>query len=120
MFQILERKATRPEGRPGGTFIETGPDINGEVHRDTKMCAHCQRNWIVQPGSGKLRGICTCCGGDLCGQDVCMNACVTWEQQMDNIEAGLPQYHKAVKVSVPCAVPKAKSVSDGGIWLAAG
>lgn len=119
MFQILERRATRAEGRPGGVLIETGPDINGEIHQDTKMCAHCQANWIVRPGSGKLRGICLCCGGDLCGKAVCMQGCVPWEQQMENLESNKPQYDRPTKISVQGDVPKGRTVSEGGIWLAA-
>lgn len=119
-FQILRRMATRPEGRPGGTLITTGPDIpGGEMHQDTKMCAHCQANWIVKPGSGKLRGVCMACGGDLCGKPECMDACVPWEEQMDNIERGLPQLHRAVKVHIGQAPPPAhgQHVTEGGIWL---
>jgi len=46
------------------------------IEHDTLQCMHCQRHWIVRPGSGRQRGWCLKCNGPLCGVEQCMKECV--------------------------------------------
>jgi hypothetical protein len=38
---------------------------------DWMMCVHCDRGWLVQPGSGTHRGWCFDCKGPLCLETPC-------------------------------------------------
>lgn len=100
--------------RPAGTIIVQGPG-GLPVQRETHRCCHCQKHFLVQRGSGRLRGLCSRCGGVTCGP-TCSSACVNWERALDLYEKGhLPSLDPAVvaaladtlpvTISVPAAVP---------------
>lgn len=55
--------------RPSGTVIISS-DI-GELQADTCQCVHCQKTWVVQLGSGRVRGFCRDCAGPTCGAPGC-------------------------------------------------
>lgn len=65
-------------------------DAAGDVASEIPMlqCVHCGSHFPRQPGSGKVRGWCVRCHGPICGPGCA--ACVPYEQQIENIEAGLP------------------------------
>ena len=68
-----------------GSSILFGPEI-ATVERDTVSCVHCQFTWAVQPGSGHKRGFCYGCNGPICGKRRCMQHCIPWEKQCEEIE----------------------------------
>ena len=51
----------------------------------TLSCVHCQRTWVVKPGSGRARGWCMKCNGPTCGGQACQT-CVPFERQLAIIE----------------------------------
>jgi len=55
--------------RAKGVVVVT--DETGEHQHETMCCVHCRHHWIIQPGSGKMRGFCYNCGGPTCGQHKC-------------------------------------------------
>ena len=73
--------------RPHGTIIITDPALNAEIHMDTLHCCHCQRCWVVAPGSGKRRGFCLKCNRVTCGAPGCGD-CVPIEKRLELYEAG--------------------------------
>lgn len=73
--------------KPHGTIIITDPDAPQEIHRDTLQCCHCQRIWVVEPGSGKQRGFCLKCNQVTCGSKEC-GECVPFEKKIELYEAG--------------------------------
>jgi hypothetical protein len=76
--------------RPSGHLITTPLDGGPETVQDTVQCVHCGGHWIVQPGSGKIRGYCGNCAGPICGPG-CAVCVGPWEARMENIEAGRPE-----------------------------
>jgi hypothetical protein len=72
---------------PHGTIIIVDPDAPREVQLDTLQCCHCQRIWVVQPGSGKRRGFCLKCNQVTCGSEAC-GECVPFEKKIELYEAG--------------------------------
>ena len=66
--------------RQDGYLIITGPE--GTLERDTLQCVHCNKHWIVQPGSGKIRGWCTLCMGTTCGGSACA-VCIPFEKKLE-------------------------------------
>ncbi len=87
---------------PSGVLIATPLDGSPESQQDVVHCVHCSRLWMWEKGSGRRRGFCLKCGGFTCGNAKC-DVCVPKEQQIDNLEAGLPANHvpTATAVSVP-------------------
>lgn len=71
-------------GLGDGYMIITSPD--GTVERDTLQCCHCNKHYIVRPGSGKRRGWCTLCGQATCGAAACAT-CVPFERRLERFEA---------------------------------
>lgn len=87
--------------KASGHFEITG--WYGELEEGaTLSCVHCQATWIIQKGSGKLRGFCQNCMGFICGAN-CME-CVPFEQKIENAEAGLPACHRPIRVFVPPSI----------------
>lgn len=83
MFQHTARKV-------GGVIIST--DLDGNSHeQDTMQCCHCNNHWVVQPGSGTIRGFCTLCNARHCGSPGCME-CLPFEKRMDMYEKGLIKF----------------------------
>lgn len=78
---VLERSVRRPAG-----YVETTGPL-GSVGGETLMCVHCQRHWVVQPGSGMKRGFCFNCNGPTCGKKNCEEHCVPFEKAIEQIEA---------------------------------
>ena len=66
-----------------GYLIITSPD--GTLEADTLQCVHCNKHYIVKPGSGKRRGWCTLCSGTTCGSNLC-NTCIPFEKKLDEFE----------------------------------
>lgn len=75
--------------RPAGTIIITDPDLSHDVHMDTLQCTHCQKHWVVRPGSGRVRGFCLKCMGPTCGARACETSCVPAEKQLEAMESGI-------------------------------
>jgi hypothetical protein len=74
--------------KASGLFQFTG--WYGEIQEgETLSCVHCQATWIVQKGSGKMRGFCQRCMGYVCGP-ACAD-CVPAERRWENSEAGRPE-----------------------------
>lgn len=74
--------------KASGLFQFTG--WYGEIQEgETLSCVHCQHTWIVQKGSGKMRGFCQRCMGYVCGP-ACAD-CIPAERRWENSEAGRPE-----------------------------
>ena len=84
---------THGRHKPNGVIIETLPS-GREVHKDTVRCCHCQRHHVWTPGKAKALGFCHRCTGFTCMRPECSTICVNWEQQLDNVEAGLPRRYQ--------------------------
>jgi hypothetical protein len=69
--------------RPSGHIIITGP--GGTIERDTLQCCHCQKHWVVQPGSGRRRGFCLKCMKPTCGAEACQ-VCDPSEKKLERVE----------------------------------
>jgi hypothetical protein len=89
-----------PAGLRSGILISTPFDSDRVVICDTVQCCHCGRQWVYQKGSGRKRGFCLRCKGITCGNANC-DACVPFEQQLENSEAGRPLHHRPIIASVP-------------------
>lgn len=73
------------------------------VQGATLSCCHCQTTWVVQKGSGRLRGFCQNCMGFVCGPGCA--ECVPLERRIENIEAGRPENTPApVKILIPAGI----------------
>lgn len=84
--------------KPDGTLMTYDLKADRPQEMDTVQCAHCGRHWVVQPGSGRRRGICGRCGGITCGSQAC-DKCVPLEQLLTNIEQGKPLDHQPILVA---------------------
>jgi len=82
--------------RPHGWLFGFGPD-GQTAEYETVKCVHCGGHFVLQPGSGRLRGWCVNCNGMICGPD-CVE-CVPEEQLLLNLEAGRPADYKPIQVS---------------------
>lgn len=59
---------------------------------ETRSCVHCQRNWIIRPGSGIHRGYCMSCDGLTCGKFLCETRCKPiekWAEEEERLGRGL-------------------------------
>lgn len=108
--------------RPKGWLFVT-PEAGGRViERETAQCRHCGGIWVIQPGSGRLRGYCTLCKGMTCGP-ACSSSCIPTEVLLESIEKGKdPAAVRPVAASVTHAPPPAAPlpgdrVSPGGVIL---
>jgi len=73
---------------PAGHFDIVGPLLEGQVPEgETLMCAHCQKHWRLQPGSGMERGWCARCNGPTCGKKHCETTCVPFERALELMES---------------------------------
>ncbi len=83
--------------RESGTVIVADP--NGAISEAaTRQCVHCGRHWIHRPGSRTIRGYCMSCNGPFCGPQC--EECVPQEQQIENLEQGLPMDFRPVRVAI--------------------
>lgn len=72
---------------------------------ETLSCCHCSHTWVLQKGSGRLRGWCERCAAYHCGGPMCWE-CVPVERRLDNVEAGRPELTPCpVLVAVPQLPP---------------
>lgn len=105
-----DRRAA-PTGQRRGVLVSRAYDGGAEQQIDVVQCAHCQRIWAYQAGSGRKRGWCTRCNAMTCGSDDC-DICVPWQQLLANMAAGMPfakaRKHRPIKVSVPALPSKPK------------
>lgn len=69
--------------RPNGLIIIQGVD-GSTFEGETRQCCHCGMHWVVQPGSGKVRGWCGKCSAWFCSPE-CME-CVPVEKQLEILE----------------------------------
>lgn len=83
----------RAARKPDGWTKTTGP-FGEIVDADTLQCCHCGGHFEVVVGSGVERGFCKRCCGYVCGKPECMMFCVPRDQQLDNLEHGLPRLHQ--------------------------
>ena len=65
----------------------------------TMACVHCGAHWIVEPGSGRVRGFCMECNGPTCGPN-CVE-CIPQELLLENIEKGRPENYRPIMGNVP-------------------
>ncbi len=70
-----------------GPAPRTGMDVS---EGDTAMCVHCQRHWIIKPGSGAVRGFCAKCNGVTCGKMKCENECLPFARELELMEGADP------------------------------
>ena len=84
-------------------------DVGGALKDgETLSCCHCGHTWILQKGSGKVRGFCLECNRHHCGGETCWD-CVPLEVRLENIEAGRhPGTPRSAKVAVPIGIELAK------------
>jgi hypothetical protein len=84
MYQHTARK-------PAGHIVITsdGP----LVERDTRQCVHCAAHFVVEPGSGTVRGWCRRCAGPTCGAAKC-NTCLPFEAWLDEVERRASRDHR--------------------------
>ena len=61
--------------------------IDGRQVALTKQCSHCGGHFVMEKGSGKLRGWCMKCHEITCGKIECCK-CVPFEKKLDLIEKG--------------------------------
>lgn len=74
-------------GRVKGHIEICGPLLPGQEPRgDTMMCVHCQKHWIIEPGSGMKRGFCLRCNGVTCGKQACETVCIPFEKALEMTE----------------------------------
>jgi hypothetical protein len=73
--------------KPQGYAVETGPDGSREL--DTFTCSHCNRIVPVKPLATPedFGGLCKVCYKLVCPACTKIGGCLTWEAQMDAIEA---------------------------------
>lgn len=98
---VLERSVRRPAGyvevtgppvitNPFGPYAGSSAVEPGESAAETGetlMCVHCQKHWIIKPGSGMQRGFCFNCDGPTCGKQHCEEHCVPFEKAIEQSEA---------------------------------
>lgn len=94
-----EHSSLRPHG-----FLEIAdPDApGGIICGETLQCCHCGGHWMIQPGSGRIRGFCMRCNGPVCGPGCA--ECVPMERQLELAEAAAAGQVDAKPVSA--SVPK--------------
>lgn len=85
--------------RPDGYFEIHDPDAKRIVSGETLQCVHCGAHWVIQPGSGKIRGFCLRCNGPICGPGCA--ACVPIERQLELMEDAAAGKPDTKPVSVP-------------------
>lgn len=57
-------------------------DLEGnESQQELMHCCHCDKTWVLRPGSGRVRGWCTCCCQVTCGSKEC-DTCVPLEKKL--------------------------------------
>ena len=100
-MHLLQHSAGR---KARGYVLITDPDRPDEEH-ETLMCAHCQKHWIVQPGSGIERGWCFRCQGPTCGKAACERDCVPWELMLERQEAAA-----RARGSIDAAIARAREL----------
>ena len=93
---VLVRSVRRPAGYvevngppPLGPYAGNAPQRPGHAAEtgETLMCVHCQKHWIIKPGSGMKRGFCGNCAGPTCGKQQCEEHCVPFEKAIEQTEA---------------------------------
>ena len=120
----MDRRHTA--SRPDATVIVTAMDTGQSSERDTLMCVHCGKHWIVQPGCGRRRNYCTYHNGPLCGAETCdycqrMDVGMQFDELPDfvftnseqafELKSALKQ-HKEIGIILP--KPKVLNVESGG------
>ncbi len=76
-------------GRHVKGYIQISEPDKPMVEQETLQCVHCQKHWVVQPGSGIRRGWCFRCMGPSCGKQNCETKCVPAERMIEEIEGKL-------------------------------
>lgn len=76
-------KYAAPKTNVAATRIEINPLVPGRVEREMARCCHCERYWIIEPGSGRKRGFCMGCNAVNCGAQACVEKCNPWERQFE-------------------------------------
>lgn len=83
--------------KQAGEQIVMSPDADRPLlTQATAQCVHCSGHFLIQPGSGRVRGFCQNCMGPVCGPGCA--ACVHFEQLLENIESGRPLDFKPIIV----------------------
>lgn len=66
--------------RPHGLIVIQNVD-GSTFEGETRQCCHCGGHWLIQPGSGKVRGWCGKCSAWFCSPS-CME-CIPYEKMLD-------------------------------------
>lgn len=76
-------RPTAPQAvrRPSGAILVDGAHV-----ADTVQCVHCGGHFVMQKGSGVIRGWCHACGGIFCGPG-CV-PCLPRERALDLRDGG--------------------------------
>lgn len=71
--------------KKAGYVLLTDPGADcPDFEADTLQCVHCGGHFVVNPGSGKIRGMCTRCAGPICGPGC--KECVPVETYLEIME----------------------------------
>lgn len=96
---FLQHTALR--GKVKGQFTIAGPLLPGQVAEgETLMCIHCQKHWMIRPGSGMARGWCSNCDGPTCGKLKCETECVYFEKSIEIQEGRNPNSSQFLGASI--------------------
>ncbi len=60
--------------------------LGNKIEADTKQCCHCGGHFVLQKGSGKLRGWCVKCNALTCGKFECCK-CEPFEAKLEKMES---------------------------------
>jgi hypothetical protein len=78
-----------------GEFIFSEPGSDKKTSNGgTLQCVHCGAHWLVQPGSGKIRGWCMQCNGPFCGPQCAK--CIPTDLLLENMEKGRPLDYRPI------------------------
>lgn len=87
-------RATHDARHYSGTIL-----LDGQEVAQTLQCCHCNCHFLNVKLPGKERGWCMNCNGPVCTNPAC-DACVPFNQWLDNVEKGLPPGHRPIVAAV--------------------
>jgi hypothetical protein len=78
--------------------------IDGKEVAHLLRCCHCGRHFLNVKMPGRERGWCLNCNAPVCPNHNC-DACVPFEQWLENVERGMPPGHRPITAAVRGEVP---------------
>lgn len=91
----------RSKGK-GTLLFTTDTDLVPSQEWHTITCCHCNRVFVVIPGSGAIRGYCPSCDASTCGNPRCqwnptaVRGCTPYEKKIEAME-NRHRLHKAME-----------------------